>query len=63
MQKKHAEITARYAHSAAAVSISSECIEVVLFGGSKTHHEQHIADSVQPIADTAVLRFGKLLTK
>ena len=44
----------RWGHSAASFTISPECMEVVLFGGCKTM-------SVSLIADTAVLRFGKVL--
>ena len=41
-------------HSAASLTISPECIEVVLFGGKQELHGS-------PIADTTVLRFGKFL--
>ena len=42
----------RMFHRAAAFIVSSECVEVILFGGrSKTHG----AD----LANTAVLRFGR----
>ena len=41
----------RYNHSAAPFTISSECIEVVLFGGQRDGSN---------ISDTAVLRFGKV---
>ena len=44
----------RWGHSAASFTISPECMEVVLFGGRKT-----VSGSL--IADTAVLRFGKVL--
>ena len=44
----------RYGHSAASFTISPECMEVVLIGGCKI-----IIGSL--IADTAVLRFGKVL--
>ena len=44
----------RYDHSAAPLTISLECTEVVLFGGQQKHNGL-------PIADTAVLRFGKFL--
>ena len=44
----------RYEHSAAPLTISPECIEVVLFGGKPEKFEP-------PIADTTVLRFGKFL--
>ena len=47
------ELVKRGGHSAASFTISPECMEVVLFGGKKT--------SVSLIADTAVLRFGKVL--
>ena len=43
----------RQLHSAAPVTISPECIEVVLFGG-----QQEFGGS--SISDTAVLRFGKV---
>ena len=42
----------RYDHSAAPLTISPECIEVVMFGG-----KQKMFGSL--IADTTVLRFGK----
>ena len=42
----------RMYHGAAALSVSSECVEVILFGGrSKTHGTD--------LANTAVLRFGR----
>ena len=44
----------RFDHSAAPLTISPECIEVVLFGGQQDVHGS-------PIADTTVLRFGKFL--
>ena len=44
----------RYDHSAAPLTISPGCIEVVLFGGKQEF-------VVPPIADTTVLRFGKFL--
>ena len=44
----------RYYPSAAPLTISPECIEVVLFGG-----QQKL--SGPPIADTTVLRFGKFI--
>ena len=44
----------RWGHSAASFTISPECVEVVLFGG-----EKKVSGSW--IADTAVLRFGKVL--
>ena len=50
------ELVKRYCHSAASFTISPECMEVVLFGGQTTG-----LGSV--IADTAVLRFGKVLNQ
>ena len=47
------KLVQRFSHSAASFTISPECVEVVLFGGADT--------SFQSIADTAVLRFGKIL--
>ena len=44
----------RWCHSAASFTIIPECMEVVLFGG-------HKRASGSLIADTAVLRFGKVL--
>ena len=41
----------RWGHSAAPLTISPACIEVVLFGGVQRHH----------ISDTTVLKFGKFL--
>ena len=48
------ELVKRFGHSAASFTISPECMEVVLFGRKTT-------DSW--IADTAVLRFGKVLNQ
>ena len=48
------KLVQRWGHSAASFTISPECMEVVLFGGRKTF-------SGSLIADTAVLRFGKVL--
>ena len=45
-------IPQRCGHSAAPLAISSECVEVVLFGGN-----QNMSGS--PIADTTALRFGE----
>jgi len=42
----------RFGHGAAALSVSSECVEVILFGGKK-----EIVRS--DWADTVVLRFGR----
>ena len=42
----------RYVHGAAALSVSSECVEVILFGGRSAFRGT-------VIANTAVLRFGR----
>jgi len=42
----------RFGHGAAALSVSSECVEVILFGGRK----KIFGDSM---ADFTVLRFGR----
>ena len=47
------KLVQRWCHSAASSTISPECMEVVLFGG--------LNKSTFKIADTAVLRFGKVL--
>ena len=44
----------RFDHGAASFTISPECMEVILFGGKK-----EVLRAL--IADTAVLRFGKVL--
>ena len=46
----------RYGHGAAALSVSSECVEVILFGGRSILLG---AD----LANTAVLRFGRSYNK
>ena len=50
------ELVQRFGHSAASLTISPECMEVVLFGGQKIVRGSNIAD-------TAVLRFGKALNQ
>ena len=49
------KLVQRCGHSAAVLTISPQCIEVILFGG-----KQFINISAPFIADTAVLRFGKI---
>ena len=46
------DILKRYAHGAAALSFSSECVEVILFGGMCEF-------GGTDLANTAVLRFGR----
>ena len=52
MPEKNKKLIQRYGHGAAAVTVNSDCVEVILFGGKK-----EIIGSL--IADTVVLRFGK----
>ena len=51
MLGKHKKLIQRCGHGAAAVTLNSDCVEVILFGG-----EKEIAGS--NIADPVVLRFG-----
>ena len=44
----------RWGHGAAAVTINSDCVEVILFGGQKRLTGSYIAEPV-------VLRFGKCI--
>ena len=52
MPEKDKKLIQRYGHGAAAVTVNSDCVEVILFGGRK-----ELGGS--PIADPVVLRFGK----
>ena len=52
MPEKDKKLIQRFGHGAAAVTVNSECVEVILFGGHKK-----LGSS--PIADTVILRFGK----
>ena len=48
---KDKELLQRYGHGAAAVTVISDCVEVILLGGVNKNHS--------PIADTVVVRFGE----
>ena len=48
---KDKELLQRYGHGAAAVTVNSDCVEVILFGGFNKNHS--------PIDDTVVVRFGE----
>ena len=48
-------VKARYAHCAAAYSLSPGITEIVIFGGTT----RHPANTDTFIADTTVLRFGE----
>ena len=51
MPGKHKKLLQRYGHGAAAFTINSDCVEVILFGGNKEIGGPNIPDPV-------VLRFG-----
>ena len=50
------ELKARYAHCAAAYSLSPGIAEIVIFGGTTRYPTINTGDFV---ADTTVLRFGE----
>ena len=50
MPEKDKKLLQRYGHGAAGVTVHSNCVEVILFGGQKKG---------LPIADPVVLRFGE----
>ena len=52
MPEKDKKLIQRYDHGAAAVTVNSDCVEVILFGGYEDFGSS-------PIADTVILRFGK----
>ena len=52
MPEKDKKLIQRYCHGAAAVTVNSDCVEVILFGGLKELGRS-------PIADPVVLTFGK----
>ena len=43
----------RWSHGAAAVTVNSDCVEVIVFGGWK--------NGLSIVADTVVLTFGKCI--
>ena len=55
MPEKDKELIKRYRHDAAAVTVNSDCVEVILFGGKKKPRESLI------IASPVVLRFGQYI--
>ena len=52
MPEKDNELIQRFGHGAAAVTVNSDCVEVILYGGNKELGGSFIANAV-------VLRFGK----
>ena len=53
LPEKNKKLIQRYGHGAAAVTVNSDYVEVILFGGKNELRGSFIADPV-------VLRFGKL---
>ena len=51
MPKKYKKLIQRQGHGAATLTVKSDCVEVIFFGG----HDKE--DSL--IADTTILRFGE----
>jgi len=51
LPEKETMLIQRYGHSAATLTINSDCVELILFCGLDKNHS--------PIADTTILRFGK----
>ena len=52
MPEKDKNLIQRYHHGAAAVTVNSDCMEVILFGGWRNR---------LLMADTVVIKFGKNL--
>ena len=50
--EKDKELIRRYRHGAAAVTVNSDCVEVIVFGGRKNLR-------LPVLADPVVLTFGK----
>ena len=53
MPEKYKKLIQRFGHGAAALTVNSDCVEVILFGGYGKHGP--------PMADTTILRFGEWL--
>ena len=54
VQEKDKQLIQRCGHGAAAVTVNSDCVEVILFGGKRKYVGLSIADPV-------VLRFGEYI--
>ena len=52
MPEKYKKLIQRWGHRAAAVTVNSDCVEVIVFGGQKKY-------GGSPTIDPVVLRFGK----
>ena len=53
MPERYKKLIQRFGHGAAALTVNSDCVEVILFGGCDNRHS--------PMADTTILRFGELV--
>jgi len=53
MPEKDKKLLQRDSHGTAAVTVNSDCVEVIIFGGRNKVHSR--------IADTVVVRFGERL--
>ena len=53
MPGKYKKLIRRYGHGAAALTVNSNCVEVILFGGYDKHGSL--------MADTTILTFGELV--
>ena len=53
MPKKYKKLIQRLGHGVATLTVNSDCVEVILFGGCDKN--------VSPMADTTILRFGELV--
>ena len=51
--EKHNKLVQRWSHGAAAVTVNSDCVEVILFGGYDKNGSL--------VADTVVVRLGECL--
>ena len=52
MPEKYKKLIQRYGHGAASVTVNSDCVEVILFGGKRKFRGSLLADPV-------VLTFGE----
>ena len=53
MPEKYQELIKRCGHGAATLTVNSDCVDVILFGGRDKDKE--------PMAETTILRFSELV--
>ena len=53
MPEKDKKVIQRHGHGTAAVTVNSDCVQVILFGGVNKNHSL--------VADAVVVRFGEFL--